>query len=627
MGDLSSSFEMEPRLIRILQSCRDIKDLKQTHLQILVNGLAESSHLLPKLMDLSSASNSLNYTIQIFEAAESPNVFAHNMMIKCFAENRRQDEAFGAYSRMRLLGFSPNSFTFTFLLKGRESQLSLSCCEVVHSQLMKYGFGSHLFVQNVLLSAYSRCISSLDFARQLFDEMPERDVVSWNSILCAYLTREDIEQAIQLFDSMPVRNIVSWNSIISALSKSGDMASARSMFDSMVTRNTITWNAMVAGYVADGDIDSARLIFDQNWDKDAISWTAMISGYARVGNMESARNLFDEMPQKNVVSWNAMVSGYVKNSQFDEALVLFHSLLVDRKCSPDEATLVSVVSACTHLGSLGHGRWIHSYIKKNNIDLTVTLGNALIDMFAKCGDLMNSELIFNQMENRPIITWTTMISGLALNGKCSEALALFRKFCMEGLEPDDVIFISALSACIHGGHVEEGQRIFSQMDDYGIKPRMEHYGCMVDLLGRAGKLEEAVVLIQKMPIQPNVVIWATLLSSCYVHRAEGLVEYLSQNFENLESLEPDYQVLISNYSARGGVWNGVMGVRSTMQSKGIKKVPGCSLIQVDTEVHEFLVKDIKHKRRKDIYQTLDGLTEVMRQVEAFDESYQLVPFS
>ncbi|KAK8953215.1 Pentatricopeptide repeat-containing protein [Platanthera guangdongensis] len=610
-------FEMEQRLIRILQGCKNLMELKQIYLQILVNGLGNSNNILPRLMEKFSVLNSLNCVIRIFEASGSPNVVAHNAMIRCFTQHGWEIKAFRSYNRTRILGISPNHYTFTLLLNACRALVCLSCCEEIHAQLLQCGFGSHVFVQNVLLSVYSHCAANLMLARRVFDEMLEKDVISWNSMISAYMNRSATKQAIELFNSMPTRNIVSWNSIITALSKAGDMILARSFFDRMEARNTISWNSMLTGYIGVGDIESARSIFDQRWDKDVVSWTAMISCNANAGDMKSSRKLFDMLPSKNVVSWNAIISGYAKNSQFDESLVLFQSMLLDGKCLPDEATLVSVVSAIAHWGSLEHGMWINSYIKKANLVRTTALGNAQIDMFAKCGRIEDSKLVFNQMASRCIITWTTMISGLALNGESWEAVALFDRFCGEGETPDDVIFVAALSACAHGGLVDKGRKIFQRMaSEYSIKPRMEHYGCMVDLLGRAGKFEEAVDFIRGMPVGPNVVIWATLLSCCGIHGSmEMLQSVMKETMKDFEGSEPGYRVLVSNSSARTGGWDRVADIRDAMWKTGVEKVPGCSLIEVGGEVHEFMVEDAAHRMAGEIYDALDGLGSHMHWME------------
>ncbi|KAG9457260.1 hypothetical protein H6P81_001768 [Aristolochia fimbriata] len=601
---------MEGKLLQLLQSRKRISELKQIHLQITIRGLHINQFALSKLITLASTIHSLDYAIQILEAAQAPSVLVYNNLINCCNDNNRQKDAFSIFKRMNGdTAASPNSFTFTFILKSADSPHHFEQGTQIHARILKSGYGFHLFVQNTLLDFYSKCSVEFDPVPRLFDEIAERDVVSWNSMINAYMTRGNADMAIKLFESMPERNVVSWNSVITGISKSGDMELAGSVFDRMPVRNTVSCNAMIAGYVRQGDLHSAMQIFNRMQNKDVISWTSMITGCTHIGDLATASNLFDKMPIKNVVSWNAMIAGNVQNYQFDRALQMFHQMLLEGEFRPDEATLVSVLSACAHLGAHEQGKWIVEYISKNKFELTKSLGNAIIDMYAKCGDVSNAKLFFGRVKKRCIITWTSMISGLAFNGECLQALKLFDAMCAEKMEPDDVIFITVLSACTHGGLVEEGKRVFYQMlRDFRIKPRIVHYGCMVDLLSRAGKLEEAVEFIESMPMEPNAVIWATLLGSCKVHGNKELAKYASKKILDLEPSNSGYRVLISNSNAITGQWQNVSNAWTEMRDEGIEKMPGCSSIQVGNKVHEFLVKDLRHKQRKEIYDTLDGLS-------------------
>ncbi|XP_068653532.1 pentatricopeptide repeat-containing protein At1g08070, chloroplastic-like [Aristolochia californica] len=601
---------MEMKLLQFLQNCKQIRELNQIQLQIIIHGLHNDEFILSKLVKLSSNIHSLDYAIQIFETSQAQSILVYNNLIKCCNDSKRQQDAFSVFKRMKEdTTTSPNSFTFTFILKSANSPLHFELGTQIHAQILKSGYGFHLFVQNTLLDVYSKCSAELDLLRRLFDEMAERDVVSWNSMIAAYMTRGNADMAIKLFESMPERNTVSWNSIITGLSKSGYMELAGSVFERMPVRNTASCNAMITGYVRQGDLDSAWKIFNRMQVKDVISWTAMISGYSHIGDLVTAGNLFAQMPIKNVISWNALIAGNVQNHQFDKALHMLHQMLLEGEFKPDNATLLSVLSACAHLGAHEQGKWIVEYINKNKFDLTTSLGNAIIDMYAKCGNVENAKSVFSQMKKKCIITWTSMVSGLAINGECIQALKLFDAMCGEKMEPDDVMFLTVLSACTHGGLVEEGKRVFEQMlRDFKIKPRIEHYGCMVDLLSRAGKLEEAVEFIGMMPIEPNAVIWATLLGSCKVYGNRELVEYASKKILDLEPPNSGYRVLISNSNAVTGQWENVSKIWTEMREEGIEKVPGCSSIQVGNRVHEFLAKDTRHKQRKKIYETLDGLS-------------------
>lgn len=591
-------------MLTLLQNCKTTREFKQIHLQVLMNGVRCSGFVLPKLITLASEVVSLDYAVHILGNSRYPNVISYNSLIKCFIGKTRKG-ALSIYDRMKASTIAPNSFTFTFLLRCFEPFEALGDGRVVHGDIVKLGFVSSVFVQNTLLDFYAKCGKNLDLARRVFGEMPERDIVSWNSMIGAYFAHGETESAVGMFDSMSERNIVTWNSVISGLSKAQNMELARTIFDSMPERNEVSWNCMISGYIRLGDIESAQCIFNQMSARTVVSWTAMISGYTMIGNLESAWNIFYQMPVKNTVSWNAMITGYVHNHEFDRALYVFHQMLIDGKCRPDETTLVTILSACSHLGSLEHGKWIDSYIKRKKLDLSIPLGNALMDIFAKCGDVENAKAVFDKMEKKCVITWTTMISGLAVNGQCKEALGFFDRMCVEGIKPDDVIFIVVLSACTHGGLVEEGKMVFDQMvQKFDIVPRIEHYGCMVDLLGRSGRLEEALRFIEDMHLEPNAVIWATLLGSCKIHVEGDMLEFVTRKIMELEPSNPSYLTLISNVSASMGQWKDALISRVAMRQQGMEKVPGCSSIQVGDKVHQFIARDTNHEQRKDIYDLL-----------------------
>ncbi|XP_027150543.1 pentatricopeptide repeat-containing protein At3g29230-like [Coffea eugenioides] len=604
---------MEHSMLQLLQKCKTIKQLKQTHLQIIVNGLKDDNFIVPKLISRSS-DLSLDYAVATFESMNNPSVISYNTLIQCFI-GKTSNDALLTYKKMRASMISPNSFTFTFLLRCFESFEALGDGEMVHNQIVKLGFESSVFVMNTLMDFYGNCCGDLGVARKVFDYMPKRDVVSWNTLIGRCMSRGEIESAIGLFESMPERSIVTWNSVISGLLRARKLKLAQSVFQRMPERNDVSWNTMLSGYVKVGDMETAQAIFNKMPERSVVSWTAMVSGYATVGDLPSARKIFGEMPAKNVVSWNAMIAGYVNGHLFDQALSVFHHMLIDGRCKPDQTTLVSVLSACAHLGSHDHGKWVDSYARKNKFELSLPLGNALIDMYAKCGDVENGRAVFQKMKKRCIITWTSIISGLAVNGYCTEALDLYDEMCSEGLKPDDVIFIAVLSACTHGGLVKEGKRVYDQMvHDFDITPRIEHYGCMVDLLGRAGKLEEALRIIESMHLQPNAVIWATLLSAFKIHGNGKLLESLTRKIFEQEPMNPGYLTLITNLSLHVGRWQDALDVHVASRQQGTEKVPGCSSIQIGNSVHEFLAKDTRHTQRKEVYRSLASLNGHLKSV-------------
>ncbi|XP_022679999.1 pentatricopeptide repeat-containing protein At3g21470 [Setaria italica] len=430
---------MEQELLRILRSLKSPRHLLQTHAQLLARGLAASPRLLPALVSAA------------LSAAPSSSSPRQRLAGRGGGGGRgcSPEDALAAYTAMRSAGVAPNGFTFTFLLRACKSLRRMPPCRCVHGQIVRCGFGPDVVVQNALLNLYYKCgdPGEVGAVRKVFDGMPERDVVSWNSIVGVHMASGDAAGAMDLFEAMPERNVVSWNTVVAGFTRVGDMVSARSVFDRMPIRDAISWNLMISGYATRGDVEAARSLFDEMDRKDVVSWTAMVSAYAKTGDIDSAKVLFDRMPVKNLVSWNAMITAYNHNSRYDEALRTFQQMMIEGGFMPDEATLVSVVSACAQLGSTEYCNWVSSYISKYNTHITVALGNALIDMFAKCGDVGRAR---------------------------------------QGVELDDTVFIAALAACAHGGLLQEGWSIFKQMvEHYGIVPRMEHYGCIVDLLGRA----------------------------------------------------------------------------------------------------------------------------------------------
>ncbi|KAL8225003.1 hypothetical protein R6Q57_017560 [Mikania cordata] len=591
-------------------NCNTIKHLKQTHLQILINGLKDNNFLLHTLITVSANLISLDYAFNVLQTSISPNVVAYNTMIKCFVNDNNsltKYNAMSVYKELKKRDFLvlPNSFTFTFLLKCFES---LNIGRMIHGEILKMGFdSSSAFVGNALLNLYGKCASDgVDIACKVFDYMPVRDIVSWNTMIGMYMDCGEVGLAIRLFESMPERSVVTWNSVISGLAKNGNMEYARSMFDEMPEKNDVSWNCLISGYLKMGDLRNAEVVFNEMPVKSVVACTAIISGYTSIGDVESARKMFDQIGSKrNVVTWNAMISGYINKSLFEEALSLFHLMSVDGKCKPDQITLISIVSACSHLGSLENGKWIAFYINKNKIKLSTPLGNALIDMFAKCGDIESSKSVFNRMTNKCIITWTTMVSSLAVHGMCKEALALFNKLCDQGTKPDDVMFIAVLSACNHGGLVKEGKTIFNQMvHNFAIKPQIEHYGCMIDLLARSGDLDSAFRLTDNMDLEPNSVIWGTLLAACKLHGNSKLFERVTKKILDQEPSNPSYLTLVTNLSSSIGRWQDALSFRREMKQEGIEKVPGCSSIQIGDKVHEFIARDTSHMQRSDIYEIL-----------------------
>ena len=465
---------------------------------------------------------------------------------------------------------------------------------------------------NSMLAGYSSRRGKINEARQLFDRIPEPDVFSYNIMLSCYLHNADVQSARLLFDQMPVKDTASWNTMISGFSQNGMMDQARQLFLVMPVRNNISWNAMISGYVESGDIHQAKQLFEAAPVKCVVASTAMITGFMKFGKIELAENYFEEMPTKNLVTWNAMIAGYVENCQAENGLKLFKRM-VESEFRPNPSSLSSVLLACSNLSALGLGKQIHQLVCKSPISSNITAGTSLLSMYCKCGDLEDAWKLFLVMPQKDVVTWNAMISGYAQHGGGDKALYLYDKMKDEGTKPDWITFIAVLSACNHAGFVDLGIKYFNSMvRDYGVEARPDHYTCVVDLLGRAGKLVEAVDLIKKMPFKPHSAIFGTLLGACRIHKNLELAEFAARN---LLSLDPDSAagyVQLANVYAAMNRWDHVARVRRSMKDNKVIKTPGYSWIEVKSVVHEFRSSDRIHPELAFIHEKLNELERKMK---------------
>ncbi|CAL5444942.1 unnamed protein product [Camellia sinensis] len=337
---------------------------------------------------------------------------------------------------------------------------------------------------------------------------------------------------------------------------------------------------------------------------DIITNTALVHMYCICLLPSEGRQLFDEMPERNAVSWNALITGYTHNRKFREAIDVYREMQA-AGAEPGEVTMVGVLSACAHLGALNQGKWIHDYICHNRLRLNVFVGTALLDMYAKCGVVDEAEKVFGAMRVKNVYTWNVLISGYAMNGQGEAALQAFNRMIMENFRPDEITFLGILCACCHQGLVDIGKRHFISMkEEYALQPRIEHYGCMVDLLGRAGLLDEAQELIGTMNRKPDPIIWRALLGACRIHGQTQLGEFAIKNLLELEPKNGENYVLLSNLYARDRKWIEVGKVREMMNRIGIRKVPGCSSIEIENVVYEFVVSDLMEPRYEELYKSL-----------------------
>lgn len=468
-----------------------------------------------------------------------------------------------------------------------------------------------------MVSGYSKC-GDLESAQRVFEQMPERSVVSWNAMLSGYAQKGLVAEGLKLFEEMMDAGFrpdeTTWVTVISMCSARGDLRLAESLVGSLdqrkVEMNCFIKTALVDMYAKCGSLVTARRIFDKMTVRNPVSWNAMISGYARNGDLASARELFDKMPERNVISWNSMIAGYAQNGQSATAIDLFKEMVAKKDLMPDEVTMVSVISACGHLGALELGRWLVNFIAQNQIQLSISGYNSLIFMYSRCGNMEEANKTFWEMPSRDLVSYNSLIAGFAAHGHGREAVEVLTKMQEEGVKPDRITFIGVLTACSHAGLLEEGRQIFESIEH----PAVDHYACIVDLLGRSGELEEAKSLVERMPMKPHAGVYGALLNASRIYKHVELGELAANKLFELEPENSGNYVLLSNIYASIGRWKDVERVRQAMQEIGIKKTTACSWVEFNQKIYRFIVGDRSHEQTDKIYGVLEELGKRMREL-------------
>lgn len=463
--------------------------------------------------------------------------------------------------------------------------------------------------------------ASMAEARRLFDQSPVRDLVSWNTLIGGYVRRGVPGEALGVFwrmteDGTTTPDEVTLIGVVSGCGQLRDLELGKMLHgyvESNGVRCTVRlMNVLMDMYVQCGDLERAKSVFERIDRKTVVSWTTMIVAYTKFGLMDNARRVFDEMPERDAFPWNALMAGYVQCKQGKEALGLFHEMQ-EAKVRPDEITMVNLLSACSQLGALEMGMWVHHYIDRHRLSLSVTLGTNLVDMYAKCGNIEKAIHVFKDLPEKNALTWTAMLCGLANHGRADEAIQYFRRMIELGLQPDEITFIGVLSACCHAGLVKEGRDFFSLLvSKYHLERKMKHYSCMIDLLGRAGHLDEAEHLVNTMPMEPDAVVWGALFFACRMHGNITLGERAAMKLVELDPSDSGIYVLLANMYVEAGMKKKADKVRVMMRHLGVEKVPGCSCIELNGVVHEFIVKDKSHTDSDAIYDCLHEITQQTR---------------
>ncbi|XP_023761737.1 putative pentatricopeptide repeat-containing protein At3g15930 isoform X1 [Lactuca sativa] len=614
-----SMLKADPLLSRF-SICRSMDQLKQIHLQTIVTGVSLDPFVCSMIIIFCCTNHlgDINYARQVFDKTPQPKVFLWNTMIKGYSRTALTQHAISMYIQMLRTNLKPDHYTFPFLLKGFTRSISSKIGKAIHSHVYKFRFDSNPAVQTSLLHMYS-LYGNMDDTRRVFDTSLKNDPIAWNIMITSYNRSKLFNESKNLFDKMEKTQVkptlITLVSILSACSKLKDINGTKHIHqyikNNKIDPNVKLNNALLDAYATCHEMDTALEIFTNMKTRDVISWTVILSGFLNIGKFDLARDFFDRIPVKDSVSWTTMINGYVSQNRFKESLTLFKKMQ-DAKIEPDEFTMVSVVTACANMGALELGEWVKVCIDKSHnlkIKNDVFVGNALIDMYFKCAEVGKAVDVFKKMVKRDKFTWTNMIVGYGMNGFGNEAINMFNEMMKESIKPDGICYLGVLCACMHSGKVDEGRKLFDDMRiHHGIEPEVEHYGCMVDLLGRSGRLSEAYEFINVMPIRPNSVVWRALLGACGIYKDVDLGEIVARKLVELEPDNGAGYVLLCNIYGACNRWEDLREVRNLMMNKRVTKTPGCSCIEVYGSIHEFVVCDRSHFRCDEIYSMLERIT-------------------
>ncbi|KAK1371245.1 Pentatricopeptide repeat-containing protein, mitochondrial [Heracleum sosnowskyi] len=594
----NSGFEAdEYSYTSILSACAALKNIRmgrQLHSLIIKNKFGSKLYAGNALVDMYAKSSALNDARKQFDLIRNRDHVSWNAIIVGYVQNEEEEDAFNLFRKMRSEGVPPDEASLASILSACSNIQSCEKGIQVHCSLIKYGLETSLFAGSSLIDMYVKC-GDTGAAHKVYSRMTERSVVSINALIAGY-SQTNIEEAVHIL---------------------------KSMLDRELRPSEVTFACLLDGCNGPSklhfgkQLHSAIIKVGLPYEDEYLS-VSLLGMYLNSQEKEDAALLFSELPSpKSTVLWTVAISGHTQNDCCEEAILLFYEMR-HHNSMPDQATFVSVLKACAVSASLSNGGEVHCLVFRTGFDSDESTCSALVDMYAKCGDITSSAQVFGEMLNkRDVISWNSMIVGFAKNGHAENALKTFCEMKQANIKPDEVTFLGVLGACSHAGWVSEGRRIFDTMTGYyKIKPRVDHCACMIDLLGRSGLLEEAEALIDKLEFQHEPMIWAAYLGSCKLHGDDIRGKLAAEKLFELEPQSSSPYVLLSNIYAASGNWDAVNLVRREMKEKQVIKFPGCSWIVLGNKTNLFVAGDDSHPDSDDIREFLKDLTASMK-----DDSY------
>lgn len=596
----------------------------------------------------------ISHARKLFDEMPNRDSVAWNAMITAYSQLGIYQEALSLFSDMTISNYRPDNFSFSATLNACAGACHLRFGTRIHALIVVSGYLYSLPVCNSLIDMYGKCLSPFD-ARKVFDEMSGRNEVTWCSLLFAYANSSLLGMANELFHSMPVRVEIAWNIMIVGYAHRGNLEACLHMFKGMCQSlyHPDQWTLSALMNACAGSSDTLygcmvhSFVIKSGWSSvleiknsvlsfytklgchgdvmkvfesfasgihNQVSWNAIIDAHMKMGNTQEALLAFQQAPERNIVSWTSMIAGYTRNNNGEQALLMFVDM-VRNSVQLDDLVAGAVLHACASLALLDHGKMVHNRVIHYGLHNYIYVGNSLVNMYAKCGDIEGSRLAFDSILEKDLISWNSMLFAFGLHGRASEALLMYEEMVASGVKPDEVTFTGLLMTCSHLGLIDEGLMFFESMGSaYGLSYGMDHVACIVDMLGRGGYVAEARNFADKYSktVTDRTNSQEVLLGACYVHGDVGTGRYVGEDLKKMEPLKEDGYVLLSNLYCASGKWKEAEMVRKTMVEQGVKKVPGISWIEVKNEVAAFVSGNNSHPNMGDICKILFLLQLEMR---------------
>lgn len=580
-------------LVVILSAVASTNNLelgKQIHGLVIKSGLDQVVFVANSLLNMYIKSDSMHNAIRVFNEMKEVDLISWNTLISGCAVSGGEEESVGMFIDLLRSSLVPDQFTIASVLRACSSlKEGLYLGKQIHVHSIKTGSYIDPFVLTSLIDVYCKS-GMMEDAELLFENHKEFDLATWNAMMSGYITSNNNHKALRLF---------------SVLYNNGERT------DEITLANVAKASACLVGHEQGKQIHA--VVIKRGFNLDLYVISGILGMYLKCGELECAQRTFDEIPTPDDVAWTTMISGCVENGDEEQATFIYHQMRL-AGVQPDEYMFATLVKASSLLTALEQGKQIHANVIKLSCASDPYVMTALVDMYAKCGNIDDAYGLFKRMRMRSVALWNAMLLGLAQHGNAEEALCLFKEMKSTGVMPDRVTFVGVLSACSHSGLVSEAYENFDSMQkDYGIEPEAEHYSCLVDALSRAGRIQEAEKLMLSMPFQASASMYRTLLNACRVQGDKETGKRLAEKLFSLEPSDSSAYVLLSNIYAAASQWDNVTSARNMMKNSNVKKDPGFSWVDVKNKVHLFVAGDRSHEEADLIYDMVEHMIKKIRE--------------